>query len=30
MVEKLPEYREKFIGLFALMREITAGNVNIQ
>jgi MinD superfamily P-loop ATPase len=30
MVEKLPEYREKFIGLFALIREINTGNGNIQ
>jgi MinD superfamily P-loop ATPase len=30
MLEKLPEYREKFVGLFALVREIIAGNGNIQ
>jgi MinD superfamily P-loop ATPase len=30
MVEKLPEYREKFVGLYALIKEITTGNRNIQ
>jgi MinD superfamily P-loop ATPase len=29
MVEKLPEYREKFVGLFALIKGITAGNVSV-